>query len=80
MSVFTDRQLAVLVGLGALGTFLLYRRGRQVAESLNPGNPDNHFNNLANSALGYDNRTNSIGSAVFDLLNPGQGDALGLDE
>lgn len=74
---FTDRQFYILLGIGALGAYVLYRGAGQVAQAINPVNPDNVFNqaaeNLGEAITGDPNATGDLFDHIYgglDLVNP----------
>lgn len=69
MSLFTDKQFifigAVAVGVGAL----VYYKGKETLNKVDPTNQENIFNETFNNVF-YPDGNSSLGSDIYDLLNP----------
>lgn len=68
-------QAQVLIGvLGlAVAMYALYQTKdtiKSAANAVNPLNNDNVINKGANAIFGMDNKTESIGTKIYDLLHP----------
>lgn len=75
MSLFSDKQLLVVAGIGALGLWYLAHESKkaaqQAAQAVNPVNPDNVFNTAANSAWdAVTGSKHSIGADIAAWLHP----------
>ena len=77
MSVLNNKQFFVLLGVGALGVYVISRKASDVADALNPVSQDNIFNQAANelgeAITGNPNATGSFFDHIYgglDLLNP----------
>ncbi|WP_211831162.1 hypothetical protein [Kistimonas asteriae] len=73
----SDKQFYIVLGIGALGVYVLYRGAGTAAQAINPVNPDNVFNQAANglgeAITGDPNATGDLFDHLYgglDLLNP----------
>lgn len=77
--IFSDKQLLILLGVGAVTAWYLSSKAvdvaKDVGQAINPINHDNIFNQGANSlfqAITGDTQ-NTIGTWIYEKLHPNEG-------
>ncbi|WP_419536199.1 hypothetical protein [Endozoicomonas sp.] len=77
MSVLNDKQFFIVLGIGALGAYVLYKGAEKTAAAINPTDENNLFNQgaigLGEAITGNPKATQNLFNRLYgglDLINP----------